>query len=79
MKKVVAIIMVLLSFGIMYDIVSILVGSYLPPYSISLMGEVSTRTYLIYKITSVIAMIFVAFKIFNPEVDLNEKTSQMDG
>ena len=79
MKKVVAIIMVLLSFGIMYDIVSVLNGSYLPPYNISLFGDVSTMTYLIYKITSAVAMLFVAFKIFNPEVDLKEKTSQLDG
>tara|TARA_R100001143_G_scaffold63591_1_gene73017 strand:+ start:37894 stop:38133 length:240 start_codon:yes stop_codon:yes gene_type:complete len=78
MKKVVAIIMVLISFGTMYDIVLILNGTYLPPYSISLIGEVSTRAYLMYKITSVIAMLFVAFKIFNPEIDEKGHLAKLD-
>lgn len=78
MKKVLATIMVLLSFGNMYDIVLILNGTYLSPFSISLIGDVSTRTYLIYKITTVIAMLFVAFKIFNPETFENNHTTHHD-
>lgn len=73
MKKIVAVFLILLSFANLYDTVAILNGSFTPPYSISLFGEVSTQTYLFYKITSALAMLFVAYKIFNPDKELENE------
>ena len=73
MKKIVAVFLILLSFANFYDTVLILKGTFLPPYTISLFGEVSTNTYLFYKISSAIVMLFVAYKIFNPDKELEKE------
>ncbi len=73
MKKIVAVFLILLSFANLYDTVLILNGTFLPPYTISLFGEVSRNTYLFYKISSAIVMLFVAYKIFNPDKELEKE------
>lgn len=73
MKKIVAVFLILLSFANLYDTVLILNGTFLPPYTISLFGEMSTNTYLFYKISSAIVMLFVAYKIFNPDKELEKE------
>lgn len=73
MKKIVAVFLIFLSFANLYDTVLILNGTFLPPYTISLFGEVSTNTYLFYKISSAIVMLFVAYKIFNPDEELEKE------